>query len=185
MSFLSGLGRGLQRTFDGNNLAIAQAILAGDYHAAAALRARQEDVERQRQQEREQADARDAQVIGAKNMGFSSDEIGAMSGPALSWMARERAATPPGDADAAGRVVGGGAPAEKAVPRLAPPSGPFAPMISAAAVSPAPRQLGVAPGSSNSRRPGSPPRVRTPAQLSALPRGTPFITPDGSIRTKI
>ena len=72
MSFLGGLGRGLQTALGGDQLAIAQAILAGDYQAAAALRARQSELQRQNQ-------ARDAQVIGAKNMGFSGDEIGRAS----------------------------------------------------------------------------------------------------------
>ena len=69
MRFLSGLGKGLHRAFDGTNLAIAQALFAGDHQGAAALRARQDELQRQREEEREQGDARDAQVIGARNVG--------------------------------------------------------------------------------------------------------------------
>ena len=105
MSFLSGLGKGLSRAFDGTNLAITQAILAGDYQGAAALRARQGELQRQLQQDGAQADARDQQVIGAKNMGISNDAIRAMSPQDLSWLARQRAAH--GMSDPAGGAGGG------------------------------------------------------------------------------
>jgi hypothetical protein len=105
MSFLSGLGKGLSRAFDGTNLAITQAILAGDYQSAAALRARQGELQRQLQQDSEQRDARDQQVIGAKNMGIGNDVIGAMSPQDLSWVARQRAA--PSLSNSAGDAGGG------------------------------------------------------------------------------
>lgn len=105
MSFLSGLGKGLSRAFDGTNLAITQAFLAGDYQGAAALRARQGELQRQLQQDGAQADARDRQVIGAKNMGIGLDAISAMSPQDLSWVARQRAAL--GSTDPTGGADGG------------------------------------------------------------------------------
>lgn len=94
MSFLSGLDKGLHRAFDGTNLAMTQAILAGDYQAAAAIRARQSELERQLQQEGDEKgfDPGDAQVIGAKNPDFTKGEIGAMLGQPMAWEARRRAA---------------------------------------------------------------------------------------------
>src|SRR3954454_1413343 len=80
MGFLSGL----QGLFDPSRLAAAQAFASGDYQGAAALRARLDELQRQR-------DMRDDQVIGAKDLGFNADEIGAMTPQDLSRLAQERA----------------------------------------------------------------------------------------------
>jgi hypothetical protein len=104
-----------------------------------------------------QNEARDTQVIGAKNMGFSNDQIAAMSPQDLSWAARQRAALgmfgPGGDAAHEPAAVGQG---------LAP-------------------GFGEAEGDALA----SLPRASTPGHAAALVKGTPFIAPDGSIRRKI
>jgi len=87
-SFLSGIGRAIRAPGFGDRLQAALAAAQGDTNAIMRLRAlQQQQAELQRQN-----DARDAQVIGAKNMGFGNDEIGAMSPQDLSQAARQLAA---------------------------------------------------------------------------------------------
>jgi hypothetical protein len=208
MSFLSGLGKGLSRAFDGTNLAIAQAILAGDYQGAAALRARQGELQRQLRQDRAQNDARDAQVIGAKNMGFNGDEIDGMSSPELSAAIRQRALArmlAPAAVPAGGEGDGDGvAPSTDAAPDPLMPGSPEAPGKMRGTFDPertndlverripykiaqaflgrgAPSGFGGAIGGAAPTLP----RANTPGHAAALPKGSPFIAPDGSIRRKI
>src|ERR1700716_1392852 len=88
MSFLSGIGRAIRAPGFGDRLQAALAAAQGDTNAIQRLRA----LQLQQAGLQRQNDARDAQVIGAKNLGFSNDEIGAMSSQDLSWAARQRAA---------------------------------------------------------------------------------------------
>src|SRR3954466_14320326 len=81
MSFLSGLGKGLHRAFDGNNLAMAQALLAGDYQSAAAITARQEELQRH-------SAMRNAQVRAAKDFGIDGAVIPALNNDDLSAVTR-------------------------------------------------------------------------------------------------
>jgi hypothetical protein len=207
MSFLSGLGKGLSRAFDGTNLAITQAILAGDYQGAAALRARQGELQRQLQQDSEQHDARDRQVIGAKNMGIGDDAIGAMSPQDLSWVARQRAAfgltDPTGGADGGEGADEGAAPPHYAAPQPLMPADQDTPGSLGGAfdhkgvnylVGRAPGKLaqawfrqGAPPGFGGAMdgATGTFPRANTPGHAAALPKGASFIAPDGSIRRKI
>ena len=199
MSFLGGLGKGLSRAFDGTNLAITQAILAGDYQGAAALRARQGELQRQLQQDSEQHNARDRQVIGAKNLGFNGDEIDGMTGPELATAVRQRAAmrmfgpsAGAGGGEGGGQtppVDGAGSPAPLPSGAAPQPSGMSPPRINymPARLRVLPPGLGssFAPGSASDGTSGglaSLPRVSTPGQAAALPNGSLFIGPDGSIR---
>jgi hypothetical protein len=203
MGFLSGLAKGLHRAFDGTNLAMVQALLAGDHQGAAAIRARQDELQRQ-------TELGDAQVIAAKNLGFSQDEIDAMRGQPLAWEARRRVAmrglagASEGEDGGEAAPLGAGAAAlDKPgdfMPRYAPPPGrpePDASFTQASA-----RAFG-GPGFGNGASPmsGVPrhpavsaprwgqmaalaniPRAQTHAQAAALPRGTRFFAPDGSLR---
>jgi len=199
MSFLSGLAKGLHRAFDGNSLAVTQAILAGDYQTAAAIRARQEQLQRSDA-------ARDAQVRAAKNLGLSWDEIDATNRDDLSMLARQRAALRMVDPEAYGAMEGAVAddkplpPADEAGPLYAPPPGrpQRSPSILLAS-----GRLGGSPGfGSDAPQPagdlqaaalpgarfvqtaalGSLPRARTHAEASALPKGSYFLAPDASLR---
>src|SRR3954463_9333489 len=87
--FLSNIGAALRAPGLGDRIQAALAAAGGDTNAIMRLRALQmQQAELQRQN-----DARDAQVIGAKNMGFSNDEIGAMGMQDLSLAARQRIAS--------------------------------------------------------------------------------------------
>jgi hypothetical protein len=222
MSFLSGLGKGLHRAFDANNLAITQAILAGDYQGATALRARQAELQRRN-------DARDAQVVGAKNLGIGNDEISTLSPEDLSWLARQRIAARQHDAGASpparegegagvaaagtnvkspqqrmfddpeGRGTGGdiGPPPDAALDKRAFPGtmpGAFDPRTMNDLVARMPYKdalallgRGALPGFGGSAAGAMPPlpRASTPGHAAALPKGSPFIAPDGSIRKAI
>ena len=206
MSFLGGLGKGLSRAFDGTNLAITQAILAGDYQGAAALRARQEELQRQLQQDSEQRDARDRQVIGAKNLGFSGDEIDGMSRPEMSEAIRQRALARMSGAAAgsSGANVSGTPPTDPApqpaAALAAPPPGappPGAGLASGQLRFPGPSGFAASgmsdgagmrgtpfagPPLGQIAAPGNLPRLQTHAQAASLPRGAFFLAPDGSIR---
>src|SRR3954469_10882278 len=86
--FLSNIGAALRAPGLGDRIQAALAAAGGDTNAIMRLRALQmQQAELQRQN-----DARDAQVIGAKNLGFSNDEIGAMGPQDLSQAARQRMA---------------------------------------------------------------------------------------------
>ena len=193
MSFLNGLAKGLHRAFDGNGLAVTQAILAGDYQAAGALRARQEALQRDNA-------IRDAQVIGAKNLGLSGDEIAAMSPEALSWAVYQRGAARgfgPGGGLAAGATEGeaGDDASPYAPPPGRPPQDPTFTLTSGRfSGSPefggsAPQQGGglqaaTFPGGSGAQIAGlgNVPRAQSHAQAAALPRGSYFFAPDASLR---
>jgi len=84
--FLANIGAALRTPGLGDRLQAALAAAGGDTAALARLRA----LQLQRAEFQRQNDARDAQVIGAKNMGFSNDEIGAMGMQDLSLAARQR-----------------------------------------------------------------------------------------------
>jgi hypothetical protein len=202
--FLSNIGAALRAPGLGDRLQAALAAAGGDTSAIQRLRAlQQQQAELQRQN-----DARDAQVIGAKNLGFSNDEIGAMSGQDLSWVARQRAAArmfDPGGAAAAGEGGDGGlAPPAYAAPEPPVPDGLARPGKMPGALDQkmtndlverqfpykralaffgqgAPPGFGVAAGAAASTLP----RANTPGHAAALPKGAPFIAPDGSIRRKI
>src|SRR4051812_33880122 len=88
MGFLSGIGRAVRAPGFGDRLQAALAAAGGDTSAIPRLRA----LQLQQAQYQRQDDARDAQVIGAKNLGFGNDEIGALSPQDLSWAARQRVA---------------------------------------------------------------------------------------------
>src|SRR3954470_4548503 len=86
--FLSNIGAALRAPGLADRLQAALAAAGGDTNAIMRLRAlQQQQAEYQRRN-----DARDAQVIGAKNLGFGNDEIGAMSPQDLSAAARQLAA---------------------------------------------------------------------------------------------
>jgi muramidase (phage lysozyme) len=87
--FLANIGAGLRAPGFGDRLQAALAAAGGDTAAIQRLRA----LQLQQAQLQRQDNARDAQVIGAKNMGFGNDEIGAMNPEDLSWAARQRVAS--------------------------------------------------------------------------------------------
>jgi hypothetical protein len=183
MSFLSGLGKGLQNAFGGDQLAIAQAILAGDYQSAAALRARQSELQRQN-------DARDAQVIGAKNMGITLDELRAMSSSDLSRLAQARAAQRMFGSPENGFLGNGGQdgpaqPGAGASP-FAPPPGAPPPDVSLASgrlpIGGGAFQSGAFPGAGWNQMLANLPRARTRAEAGSLPKGAYFLAPDASLR---
>jgi hypothetical protein len=201
MGFLSGL----QGLFDPNRLAVAQAFASGDYQGAAALRARQDELQRQRA-------VRDAQVIGAKNLGINPAEIDAMDTQDLSHLAQWRAARRMFDSAAGGSEDGGllpsaakgsplpaqgsGAPQYASPPGM-PPSDPS--FASASAPFPgtpgfggrAGQQGGLQTGPlsgggwSQMATLGSIPRLRNLAETASLPRGSIFLAPDASLRSII
>jgi hypothetical protein len=203
-SFLSGIGRAIRAPGFGDRLQAALAAAQGDTSAIPRLRAlQQQQAELQRQN-----DARDTQVIGAKNLGFSNDEIGAMSPQDLSWAARQRAAVrmfdPGGGAAGGDDTDAGPPPAVEAAPAALAPDGPIdlgefrgvsgpkfvndavernIPYKRALALfgQGAPPGFGVAAGGATATLP----RANTPGHVAALPKDTPFIAPDGSIRKKI
>jgi hypothetical protein len=204
-SFLSGLGRALRAPGLGDRLQAALAAAGGDTGSIQRLRALQlQQAELQRQN-----DARDAQVIGAKNLGFSNDEIGALSPQDLSWAARRRIAPamvdpgggPPGGGE--GGDIGQASPINASPEPLAPDSielpgkmrGAFDPKrVNGLVEHPIPykRALelfgpGVLPGFGGALGGAAATlrRANTPGHAAALPKGTPFIAPDGSIRRKI
>jgi hypothetical protein len=153
-SFLSKIGKALRAPGFADRLQAALAAAGGDTSAIPRLRA----LQMQRAEVQRQNDARDAQVIGAKNLGFGNDEIGAMSPQDLSWAARQRIAAQMFD----------------------PAAGP--------AAAPGAFGHGLAPGAGIGAMGdalANLPRARTPDHADALPNGTPFIAPDGSIRRKI
>jgi hypothetical protein len=152
--FLANLGAALRTPGLGDRLQAALAAAGGDTNALMRLRA----LQLQRAEQQRQNDARDAQVIGAKNLGFSNDEIGAMGAQDLSLAARQRIASQ--------------IPGPSTVPD-SPPAGEGA--------GPA---LGVGAAQQGGAL-ASLPRARTPAHAAALAKGTAFIAPDGSIRRKI
>jgi len=86
--FLANIGAALRTPGLGDRLQAALAAAGGDTGALARLRA----LQLQRAEFQRRNDARDAQVIGAKNLGFSNDEIGAMGMQDLSLAARQRMA---------------------------------------------------------------------------------------------
>ena len=192
MSFLDGLGQGLHRLFGGNNLAMAQALLAGDYRNAAAIGARAEEL--QRQQGR-----RDAQVRAAKELGIGGEISDAFNTDDLSMLARRLYAAKmfgPGGEGVPDAPVDDGAmqPANEARP-YAPPPGrfPAGPAFTQASDryqggpgftgSAGPRTLAAgAPRSSPIPPLGSIARARTYADASALPNGAYFFAPNGSLR---
>lgn len=182
MSFLSGLGKGLHRAFDGNNLAIAQALLAGDYQSAGTLRARQEELQRQQA-------SRDAQVIAAKDLGIGGDVSAALTRDDLSALARRRAAArmfgPQGEA-------GDEPPApEDMLMQFAPSPGRFP---AGPAVTETSGRYPGGPGLGGGTFPAGPPRLgpipplaniaraQSYAQAAALPQGSFFFAPDASLR---
>jgi hypothetical protein len=188
---------------------MTQAILAGDYQAVAAIRARQTELERQLQQEADEKgfDPGDAQVIGARNPDFTKDEKDAMGGPDPSWLERQSAAEGPfgsGGGSAGGEEgYGDPTPFMEAAPQ--PPGagdamfpgkmrGVFDPKTMNDVVErnwpskrlPALFGQGGSPGFGFAGR-GSMatvPRAGNPRQVAALPKGATFIAPDGSIRKK-
>jgi hypothetical protein len=152
--FLSNIGAALRAPGLGDRIQAALAAAGGDTNAIIRLRALQlQQAELQRQN-----DARDAQVIGAKNLGFSNDEIGAMGPQDLSLAAQQRIAS---------QMFG---PAAGAVSTPGADSAGLAPDSGVATLGDPPASL---------------PRARTPAHAAALPKGASFIAPDGSIRRKI
>ena len=201
MGFLSGL----QGLFDPNRLAAAQAFASGDYQGAAALRARQDELQRQR-------DLRDAQVIGAKNLGIDPAEIDAMDTQDLSHLAQWRAARRmfdsgaggPGNSAAPSPATGGsplpgqGSGTLKYAPSPGSPP-PDASVTSASGRFPGPpgfgggtaQQVGLPtvalPDGSWSQmaRLGNIPRLRSLAQTASRPRGSFFLAPDASLRSII
>lgn len=202
-SFLSGIGRAIRAPGFGDRLQAALAAAGGDTGAVQRLHAlQQQQAELQRRN-----DARDAQVIGAKNLGFGNDEIGALSPEDLSWAARQRIA--PGMVDPGGAPGGGeGGDIGQAPPDLGAPD-PSAPdglqlrdkmhgvfdhkfMDDRVQLMPSKGPLalfgqGFPPafgGAAGGAIP-SPPRASTLGHAHALPKGSPFIAPDGSIRRKI
>jgi hypothetical protein len=181
-SFLSGIGRALRAPGFGDRLQAALAAAGGDTGAIPRLRA----LQLQQALLQRQNDARDAQVIGAKNMGFSNDEIGAMNEQDLSWAARQRIADRMfGDEGApGGEGDGGGAPpadaASQPAPGFAPPPGAPPPraVFTSASLGP-PRAPGFTESAASA---GGIPRAHSHAQAASLPRGAFFFAPDGSIR---
>jgi hypothetical protein len=202
-SFLSGIGRAIRAPGFGDRLQAALAAAGGDTGAIQRLRALQQ----QQAQLQRQNDTRDAQVIGAKNLGFSNDEIGALSPDDLSWAARRRIA--PGMVDPGGGPGGGEgsdigqAPPDLGAPDPSAPDGlqlpdkmhgvfdhrfmndrvqlmPFKGTLDLFGQGFPPAFGGAAGGATPSL-----PRAKTPGHADALPKGSPFIAPDGSIRRKI
>jgi len=192
MGFLSGL----QGLFDPNRLAVAQAFASGDYQGAAVLRARQDELQRQRA-------VRDAQVIGAKNLGIDPDEIGAMTSQDLSRLAQERAAMrmfapQPGGADGGdedGTMKGDG------TAQPGPKGWPLRPVLpdtlkgsfGSMGVDAAPPGYGAPPKlpqvdygvAAAGKGLASLLRAGTADQAAALPPGCLFLAPNGSIRKKL
>jgi hypothetical protein len=117
MSFLSGIGRAIRAPGFGDRLQAGLAAAQGDTGAIQRLRALQlQQAELQRQN-----DALDAQVIGAKNMGFTGDEIDGMGGPEMSAAVRQRALARMFGADAgAGGGEGSGTSTTDPAPQPAP-----------------------------------------------------------------
>lgn len=152
--FLANIGAALRAPGFGDRLQAALAAAGGDTGALARLRA----LQLQRAELQRQNDARDAQVIGAKNLGFSNDEVGAMGMQDLSLAARQRIASQ--------------MPGPSSVPDSPPDT----------------ETAGSAPDLGVAQQGGalaSLPRARTPAHAAALAKGMAFIAPDGSIRRKI
>jgi len=203
MSILSGIGRAIRAPGFGDRLQAALAAAGGDSNAIPRLRALQlQQAELQRQN-----DARDAQVIGAKNLGFNGDEIGAVNGDDLSWLARQRIAErmmdPRGGEGEAGTRGGEGTDGLDAAfgsgpgalaPQYAPPPG--SPQPAAFTQTAANHLSGLgASGATGSGitglgaprlRPlpalGTIPRVQNYAQAASLPKGSYFFAPNGSVR---
>jgi hypothetical protein len=86
MSFFQGLGQAL----DPNRIAMTQALLAGDYAAVGQLTARQQQLRAQQAEARREQEARDNQIWGAKELGYSVPEVSALSPGDLSHVQRER-----------------------------------------------------------------------------------------------
>jgi hypothetical protein len=207
-SFLSGIGRAIRAPGLGNRLQAALATAGGDTGAIQRLRALQlQQAELQRQN-----DARDAQVIGAKNMGIGNDAIAATNSQDLSWLARQRAAARMfggaadpggGEGDDVGTYPVDAAPQPapgSAAPIFAPPPG--APPSRTTFAS-APLRFQPPPGfpvgaaQSGAGLRTAPysgahwaqlaaargiPRATSHAQAASLPRGSRFLAPDGSLR---
>jgi hypothetical protein len=202
-SFFSGIGRALRAPGLGDRLQAALAAAAGDTGAIQRLRA----LQLQQAQLQRQNDARDAQVMGAKNLGFSNDEIGALSPEDLSWAARRRIAAgkfdPGGGADGAEDGDVGQAPADySGLDQSAPDGlklpgkmgGVFDPKFMDDAVQRMPYKgslplfgQGAPPGFDGPAGGATPalPRASTLGHVHALPKGAAFVAPDGSIRRKI
>lgn len=115
-------------------------------------------LQRHREAERERQQVA-AQQAAAQALGFSKDEIAAMSPQALSWAAQQRIVS-------RGFGPGGAVPFD----------GPYKPAPPGFGKGMAPALGGAAAGI---------PRAGTPAQLAALAKGKLFIAPNGSIRKKI
>lgn len=89
MGLFGGLGRALGG-LDPMRMAMAQAALAGDYGAMASIAARQQQSRADRAEAEAEAAARDNQIRSAKGLGFSGEELGALTPQDLSGLARER-----------------------------------------------------------------------------------------------
>jgi hypothetical protein len=206
-SFLSGIGRAIRAPGFGDRLQAALAAAGGDAQAITRLHA----LQRQQQADKEASGARDAQVIGAKELGIGNDEIGALSPGDLSRLALQRIAArqfDPGGAPVGGGELGGTPPAgaatqlapDGAALEFAPPPGappPGASFTLASARFPGPAGFG---GEAMQERGGfrsaafpvarrtqmaalgNLPRAQSHAQAASLPRGAFFFAPDGSIR---
>ena len=159
-------------------------------------------LQRHREAERERQQVA-AQQAAAQALGFTKDEIAAMSPQALSWAAQQRIVSRGfglGGDGAEGGEPGGGGGADGAFPPSdkgqQPAPGDFVALgMPGAAVPfqgpyrPAPPGFGkgLAPGfgvALGGALAGIP-RASTPAQLAALAKGKFFIAPNGSIRKKI
>jgi len=199
MSFLNGLAKGLHRAFDGNGIAATQAILAGDYQTAAAIRARQEELQRRNA-------IRDAQVSAAKDLGIGGDVSAALNNDDLSMVARQRLIARMYDPELGGLGKGEGdddgpplAPdVGKSLYALPPGSPPRDPTFQSASGryggspafgvgAPQPGgclQAAAFPGAGGPQLAalGNIPRVQSHAHAAALPRGSYFLAPDASLR---
>jgi hypothetical protein len=91
--FLGGLGRGLQRAFDPSSIAMSQALMAGDYGAAATMGAQQRQLRARQEQAQAEAEAdaqlraQAAQALEAE--GFDKSVIQGMSPQDISGLLRD------------------------------------------------------------------------------------------------
>jgi hypothetical protein len=192
MSLFSGIGRAIHSPGFGLRLQAALAAASGDQ----SMLFRIQELQRQNAM-------RDAQVMGAKNMGFTNDEIGALSAQDLSHLAYGRAAQrmfAPPSAGAAGDDADGmlkkewtpqpapmGAPPVPAPPDKA--KGPFDPADADASPLGYGAQDPLPPAgddvATTGKGPTGLPRAGTPDEAAGLPQGCLFFAPNGSIRKKI
>ena len=192
MSFLDGIGRAIHSPGFGLRLQAALAAARGDQN----MRFHIQELQRQNA-------LRDAQVMGAKNMGISNDEIGALSPQDLSHLAYDRAAqrmfaAPTADradvdgdgmwkTDGMGQAGATGVPPAQASPDQPKPlfddRGKGTPPLAYGAQAAFPQVgYGVATaGKALSRLL----RASTPDEAAGLPAGSVFVAPNGSIRKKL